>query len=50
MSYVPKYHTADEIEKSLISDKTSRIRFLRRPELSFGCVAYLLPHEIEELR
>ena len=48
--YVPKYHKADELKTSLKSEKFSPPRFLRRPELSFGCVAYHLPCEIEKLQ
>lgn len=48
VGYVPKYHSADEIKTCLHSDRSPAPRLLRRPELSFGCVAYHLPQEIEE--
>lgn len=48
LAYVPRYHSADEIKASLKSDNSPTPRLLRRRELSFGCVAYHLPQEIEE--
>ncbi len=49
MRYVPKYYSACEIKKILTLDNSPDLQFLRRPELSFGCVAHNLPPEIEGL-
>lgn len=49
IAYIPKYHSADEIKTSLKSDSSPPPRLLRKRELSFGCVAYHLPQEIEQL-
>lgn len=48
--YVPKYHRAETILQSLVSTNISGAKFFRRPELSFGCVAYWLPEEPEDLK
>lgn len=50
VGYVPKYYTAAEITNLLKQELLPPPKFFRRPDLSFGCVAYHLPCEIENLK
>ena len=49
-SYVPKYHSANDISVALDPNNSCAPKLLRRSDLSFGSVAYHLPDEVKDVK